>query len=625
MAIEYDHVQPKYRNGVPSRLADETDEEYEDRLDYEAEIERDQEARFRAIAAVYEKADRILTEDPLTVKLTNSPDKPAAWSDGRTITLNTAVLSNVDDSDLVSLHGANWHEVCHILFSPRAGSEIMKWVVQNEYLQAFNILEDQRIETLFTARFPSTRPFLEATILRYVANEPWNQSKRNEFIEMAHPLLRGRRYVSKAFRNRIETDYTRIMGADTVSKVNRLVDEYRLLIFPKDTTNAKRIVEEFAEFVSNNPYLYNPGQCANREPMKIGRADPMSAQTADKDRANDMRDGGTFDSDLDNDTYPSNGADDSDEKLNNQELPERGSNDELIELINNILTTIESSKEVRAETRVFRKAVQQVETVNSTIKITEFGVSSPKAEDVTAAKEFGSALRLIEEEAQPMWERQTPTGKLNISRAMSSDINDINRMFDRWYEGSDAVDIEAAVLLDRSGSMSAQMNDACRSLWTIKRGLERVGARVTAYTFGSTSRLLYSAGEKAAPGEIRTMYGSGGTNPVKALEETEFIMEASERATKMVFLITDGWWEGTIYADKLIRRMQNMGVFVTVVFIGNLDYLEKLSAEGDQKAAKELASLTHGANMVRAVQSTKDLVKVARTVVTKYLKERVGR
>ena len=57
---------------------------------------------------------------------------------------------------VANLRGLNFHELSHILYTPRQGSEIVTWVKENDLFKAFNALEDQRIETLFTSRFPST-------------------------------------------------------------------------------------------------------------------------------------------------------------------------------------------------------------------------------------------------------------------------------------------------------------------------------------------------------------------------------------------------------------------------------------------------------------------------------------
>ena len=70
--------------------------------------------------------------------------------------------------------------------------------MENQYLQAANMLEDQRIETLLVARYPSVSPFLTATVARWLGNTP-------EAASSNYLLVRGRRYlpleVRQAFRD----------------------------------------------------------------------------------------------------------------------------------------------------------------------------------------------------------------------------------------------------------------------------------------------------------------------------------------------------------------------------------------------------------------------------------------
>ena len=124
--------------------------------------ERDEETQVRsvrlnALCRVYEQADRVLSGDPVIVKVV--PDGPApAWSDGASISINASQIEDMDLETLTQVNGLNYHELAHHLYTPRRGTDLMKWVLDNNYMQAFNMLEDQRIETLLVARYPSIAP-----------------------------------------------------------------------------------------------------------------------------------------------------------------------------------------------------------------------------------------------------------------------------------------------------------------------------------------------------------------------------------------------------------------------------------------------------------------------------------
>ena len=142
--------------------------------DYDA-IEERQEAvakhieKLQSVGIVYSKADRIITGDPVEVRVEDNPEMDTtAYNDGKNIVFNAHLLEDVTDESIVSLHGFNYHEVAHVLWTPRGGSEFGTTIRQEKLGRAFNILEDSRIERLLIAKYPATAPFLEASSLEYI-------------------------------------------------------------------------------------------------------------------------------------------------------------------------------------------------------------------------------------------------------------------------------------------------------------------------------------------------------------------------------------------------------------------------------------------------------------------------
>lgn len=615
---------------------EETLEERSARLEREAEVKREQDARMRAISAVYETADRIITGDPLIVRLQEQKGAPSAWSDGKSITLNAAVLKNYDDDDIISLHGVNYHEVCHILYSPREGSEIMKWAVEGDFMQAFNVLEDQRIETLFAARFPSTRSFLQASTLRYVLElSDYNgeyPAINKHAIEMAFILTHGRRFLDSRLRQMLREAFEARYGKVHTDTVAEIVDEYRLLTFPQDYTKAKELIANLKAIMDDRSMM-PMGPCVQRDPMQKGRPDAGSAQSKDVERAK-AEDGKPSN---DDDSEASPDAPDSGTHGKDQEGKRGEDKDwtreerldalkrELSERVNDLLEKVSKDKSVIAETREFRQAVRLNERSMNSLRRHTSSDYSVEPDVMAAARSFGDALRELQQEADPAWLYEKPHGKLNVQRAMNADVRDFDKLFDQWYEGDDVCDIEAAVLLDCSGSMQHRMSDANAATWSIKRGLERIGSRVTVYTFNEFSRLLYSADEKAAPSTARVVGANGGTNPRRALEEAEYIMNVSTKATKIVFIVTDGWWDNDKQSNGAIARMNDAGVLTVVVHIGSLKHYEEMMKNGSKEAADIIKSFQHGAKIMRSIDHPRALAPLAKHIVTNHIKERIYR
>jgi hypothetical protein len=247
---------------------------------YEARAEEEQEraVRLNALCRVYEQADRVLTGDPVIVNVV--PDGPApAWSDGASIYINLNEIEDMDLETLTQVNGLNYHELAHHLYTPRKGTDLVKWVVDNQYFQAFNILEDQRIETLLTGRYPSIAPYLTATVARWLG--------ASEDINGNYVCIRGRRYLPVEIRQAFRDEFA---FPELIPAIIDIVDEYRLLAFPQGYERAKELVERFYKEVCLPMGMLpemdgGPNKCGERSPTAKGRPEPGKAQEKDAERA----------------------------------------------------------------------------------------------------------------------------------------------------------------------------------------------------------------------------------------------------------------------------------------------------------------------------------------------------
>ena len=572
--------------------------------------------------SVYQRADRILTGLPVEVYLNDDPEQSApAWNDGKNITFNAKTIKAINDETVRSLHGLNYHEVAHLLFTPRVGTALGKWVVEtkiathtqvwtdyegnthsSEYSteqlvnparsQAFNILEDCRAETYLVRKYPSVRPFLTALIGEYLIETP-EQTAEN-FI-----LLAGRRYFPIEARRVSALLYARAYGEEQAKLVYSICSEYRSLVFPRDYTRAMELIEQLVAIMPAD--LETPSGCGGRKPMRNGR--PASEKEQDsliKDEADENLMGGAGWADIDKDTDTDTG------KVNDETAHFAEPTEELEKLVKTAVENAKADETLRKKVAETSKAIVKNNSTKSLLGKSNGTNYEPTQSEVVASRLFGQELERIRIDCDPAWELERPTGKLNVRRAMNADVNDIGKLFDRWETGNDDYDIESCILLDRSGSMWNQMGAVCRSSWVIKRGIEKINGRVSVMTFNQNSRTLYSAEEKALANAVKLVESSGGTDPYYALLETERIMTQSKAHTKLVFLLTDGGFSPE--SDKIITRLKNAGAYVSLVFLGDERQLKWLT-EGNLEEYK------HGANDFRAITKPNDLVMVAKDVV----------
>lgn len=560
--------------------------------------------------SVFQRADRILTNLPIEVYLNDVEDKETpAWNDGKNITFNANAIPAISEDTIRSLHGLNYHELAHLMFTPRVGTALGKWVAERDSLgnfvnpkrhHVFNILEDCRAEYYMTTKYPSVRPFFTATLGEYIATD-------QEALGKSFFLLAGRRYFPIEARRLSAHLYAMEHGEDQARQVYSIISEYRTLVYPRDYSRGQELIEQLMAFLPND--VNTPNGCGGRPLMRNGK--PVNEKEQDKIINQDTETG---------DELADSGFGWSDEEDTNEANPNPEHSDfnesksgELANTVNEAVKRAKSDKELVKKVTDTTRAIIKDGSTKSILGKASNSPQSPAQGEVTASRLFGQELERLRIDSDPAWIIEKPTGKLNVRRAMNADVNDINKLFDRWEIGNDDYDIEATILIDRSGSMYHEIGSACRSAWVIKRAIEKIDGRVSVMTFGTVARTLYSADEKASGSEVRMIEANGGTQPYYALLESQRIMAQSQSKTKLMFLLTDGDFDNNS-SDTVIERMKKDGVYVCVVYLGSEDQLKNLNENPER-----LEAMTHKAHDFRAITKPIDLVKVAKDVVKYHL------
>jgi Mg-chelatase subunit ChlD len=260
--------------------------------------DRTQERHARA-SQVAEKYAVIMAERAIRARVTPAgTHKAPAWSTSNTITFNADKLGDLTTPmQVASFKGLQVHELCHILFTPRNGSAIVRWVQGEGYWRYFNMLEDQRIETLWTAIYPSTTPWLKATIYQYLLSDSADWT-------MQYALVAGRKFVNPRIRRTLRDMFVR---QDLVGELKSIIDTYRTLVFtnPADVETAKPLIKRYAEIMGEVGVTPEPptggeggegetpeggcqiGTCSGGEyePTPTGRPLKRSEQEKAKDKA----------------------------------------------------------------------------------------------------------------------------------------------------------------------------------------------------------------------------------------------------------------------------------------------------------------------------------------------------
>jgi hypothetical protein len=459
-------------------------------------------------------------------------------------------------------------------------------------------------------------------------------------------LVRGRRYLPIEIRQAFRDMFAK---PELVPVIADIVDQYRVLAFPRDYAKGQALIKRWNDEVLQKldfPKMpQGPNGCSSRDPVAKGRPEPGKAQEKDASRAGGM--GKAESTQVQTKPSPSKPTNTNnappqpttaeealairEQAQQNQPTPS-GSTPQYgeghVESVGGIPNNIQEMLEDTIQSVLERKDVQQdIKTKqkvivggdgkhDDAIKKGRFDRTPVPSESMVLYRKFARELQRLRDECEPMWHREESSGKLNVQRAIRG--CEIDEAFDRWDEGNDGSDVEAVIMVDRSGSMSSGRNDMHASVacWTIKRALEQIGAPVTVYAFDDKAELAYGRTELADRMHYKFIYGNGGTNPYSTLLAAEQLLMSSRKKNKMLFMITDGAFDER-KNDEVIARISKRGILTVMTLIMSDRDMEYYEDRGtDEKTWR------HGAEVFGRIKSAKDLLPFAKSVVTGAIKKR---
>ena len=220
-------------------------EQAKDQAHQEYLLKRNRLTKFASIAS---RTLSVLVGNRVSVSVVEDSSMSApAWSSTKEVWLNLpAITDDTSARGLISLQGLGFHEYSHLRYTPRNAHPLTKWVRENGYWEAFNCLEDSRIENLTVAHMPSVGNWLVATITDYLMSDP-------KAIETAYPLVVGRKYLPAQLQQLAVDNYLR---RDDIDELADIVEEYIQCLFvigADDTEKAKPLIQRFHELLQFLP------------------------------------------------------------------------------------------------------------------------------------------------------------------------------------------------------------------------------------------------------------------------------------------------------------------------------------------------------------------------------------
>jgi hypothetical protein len=274
-----------------------------------------EQERLRSLARTFARANTTLTGRRVTVECkVEDRVKAPAYSIGDQIVLNLAHIGSIDTTDdIIKVTGLDFHELAHAEYTPRKGSFIVQQVQRNNAWQTFNLLEDQRIESLLVAKYTSLKPYFVMAVMEYIA-------KPGSDLSTAHALTHGRRYLPVVVRQAIRAKF---QHPNILKEMEGIIDDYRKIVYPMDNNAGLDLVLRMDRLLQSNvqrPIDDPHGHSTKSRPDGEGEAKPGQAQQqeskqiqAQKQREKQDKKEGKDDEDYLPQDHASGGDDDDDE------------------------------------------------------------------------------------------------------------------------------------------------------------------------------------------------------------------------------------------------------------------------------------------------------------------------
>jgi hypothetical protein len=602
--------------------------------------------RQEAFRSVFEKTDRIIANEDVMVRIVADPKTMAAypaWTDGKTVWLNgkmlTETLGNAELKDWVRHAKAlNLHELCHVLFTPRKGAEIVRWFQEARWgytpeaknLQAaWNILEDQRIEMMFVARYRPAGAYFESMIIHWFFRTP-------EQMDTAYMLTHGRKYLPRHLQEPLEARFTAKWGVGRTKEAKSIIDAYNRITFPEGTAKAKTLIVRFAKLMVEmqakgaediQPMIndHNPQENAqnnieqgnqpdkkrqkeaqdllddvqprepaimdtNAEEAEDGEADGPGQPPGKEDAGDAAAPGDAGD---DGKPEAGGGQDQVDEPSPEQQEPADELNggadngkgaglgkkvptqQEMNDIFQDAMDDLLADDKFNGDLDRVAKAVKDIiEEADLLAEGAEPGAEIRNVPDkiARAAKSMEVELRVMRVDLEECHNPRQQHGQIDAKRFLTRQPWEID--FFRSYDPGalEETDVEAVILVDQSGSMRTRMGEVSGALWATKKALEAMDARVTVLGFADQCYVLYQPNDKVNPRTMQAFATRGGTHPTQALTQAYRMLKTSRRKIKLLITLTDGEWQGDISRqEQLVSAIGDLDVVTSLMFITGRD------------------------------------------------------
>lgn len=512
--------------------------------------------------------------------------------------VNLGRFQETDDAsvrkNIALLKGATYHEVAHCLWTKdwktyKFPEGFDLW----EYFNAWNLLEDGRIETLLIEKSPVIRNYLLPLVYEVVLSK--NQFGWANVVDGA-PFLIVRSYLPKGIQlSTLRACHEARRDMSILAQMHNVSTAYQQASgWDDQIPHVIRFHELMKQWNAQNPsgggqpdphgdHTQTDDDEGNPEPTfkrvskpndtdwDIGEIVAYQAPPEQDEQQDEQQDEASADSndsaqqsdDADDDTpadgKPANSGeqsnqDDSTSDASKADSPDTGSTgastgainesaqrarEEIAEALNDAVTESVTSHELNEVVNQFNKAMSRGLQKTTSILPNDRIVNPAMitlANNITLG--MINALDTIVVTPDPSWKYGMDDGAiLDLEAFVNRDIGDDSYWVDKDGTGERGHDLSVSLLLDCSGSMAYYLTELGIVSYAIRKACDHFDIPCTTTLFGSDSNILWDTDDEPS---LVTLPNMGGTCIGRALLDTP--NQRHGKGRHLVVIFTDGEW-----------------------------------------------------------------------------------
>jgi hypothetical protein len=459
------------------------------------------------------------------------------------------------------------------------GDEWTRWNVHSTFQQAWNVLEDQRMEMLLVEESPVIASMLTVLVIRNMlagagADTSWALVAGRYYLpsearDASRTLWdRGFKSDNRVPSSQVKNVVDRYMAAETAWTMVECIEEMRVILQNLTVDNLDNHSQISDQNASNKPErlsdnaerIKQSGQRGQQIAQKQGEetdSGEAAGQSGEDEQGNDesgsTESGSQGDSQesstgqSDGSPAPGSGSARSGDRDDDESDPfdldthkaRRSAVEDLAGAMDEALENLANDETINDDVVAMNEAyncdegsLPKFNGVFTNTSDEDCSKAASMVEDIERAFNIATA------DCAPHWESQQRRGVLEPIRYRTRQPGDME-VFRSWSEdGEPGTDISVSLFVDVSGSMKYAGSALGAMAWAVKTACERINVDcdVTAFDHGA-----YNVwGVNESPTEVPFLNAQGGTCPQDAF--TAILWEERPKKHHIVMVMTDGEW-----------------------------------------------------------------------------------